>query len=146
MLLDYQRLTQELTPLQPSLFVQGATVSDVPDDVLAAYDAPFPDESYCAGPRQLPLLMALTPSSECARVNRRTLQLLTGFDGPFLTAFSDGDPGTRWLGRGAPGTRAAGAGAGHHVTIEDAGHFLQEDRGAELADVVARLIAETPPE
>ena len=45
MLLDYQRLTQELTPFRPSLFVQGATESEVPDAVLAAYDAPFPDES-----------------------------------------------------------------------------------------------------
>ena len=71
-LLDYQRLTQELTPLRPSLFVQGATASAVPDDVLAAYDAPFPDETFCAGPRQLPLLMGLTPSSACARLNRRT--------------------------------------------------------------------------
>ena len=62
-LLDYQRLTQELTPFQPSLFVQGATASDVPDDVLAAYDAPFPDEAFCAGPRQLPLFMGLTPGA-----------------------------------------------------------------------------------
>ena len=67
MLLDYQRLTQELTPFRPSLFVQGATEWEVPDAVLAAYDAPFPDETFCAGPRQLPLLMGLTPASECAR-------------------------------------------------------------------------------
>ena len=49
MLLDYQRLTQELTPFRPSLFVQGATESDVPDAVLAAYDAPFPDEIVLRG-------------------------------------------------------------------------------------------------
>jgi haloalkane dehalogenase len=145
MLLDYQRLTQELSPFVPSLFVQGATVSEVPDDVLAAYDAPFPDESLCAGPRQLPLLMGLTPGSACARINRRTFEMLAGFDGPFLTAFSDGDPGTGgWaevLREHVPGARKQA-----HVTIEGAGHFLQEDRGAELSDVVARLLAETPPE
>jgi haloalkane dehalogenase len=145
MLLDYQRFTQELMPLRPSLFVQGATASAVPDDVLAAYDVPFPDESFCAGPRQLPLLMGLTPGSACARINRRTFELLAGFDGPFLTAFSDGDPGTAgWaevLQEHVPGARNQS-----HVTIEGAGHFLQEDRGAELAEVVARLIAETPPE
>jgi haloalkane dehalogenase len=145
MLLDYQRLTQELSPFVPSLFVQGATMSEVPDDVLVAYDAPFPDESFCAGPRQLPLLMGLTPGSACARINRRTFELLAGFDGPFLTAFSDGDPGTSgWaevLQQHVPGARKQ-----THVTIEGAGHFLQEDRGAELADAVARLIAETPPE
>jgi haloalkane dehalogenase len=142
-LLDYQRLTQEVTPFRPSLFVQGATASDVTDDVLAAYDAPFPDEAFCAGPRQLPLLMGLTPSSSCARLNRRTLEALASFEGPFLTAFSDGDPGTGgWaevLQAHVPG--AAGRG---HVTIEGAGHFLQEDRGALLADVVAAFVAASP--
>ncbi len=142
-LLDYQRLTQELTPFRPSLFVQGATASEVPGPVLAAYDAPFPDEAYCAGPRQLPLLMGLTPSSACARLNRRTGEALAGFEGPFLTAFSDGDPGT---GGWAEVLRdlVPGAGEQPHVTVSGAGHFLQEDRGAELADVVARLVAATP--
>jgi haloalkane dehalogenase len=143
-LLDYQRLTQELTPLRPSLFVQGATTSQVPDDVLAAYDAPFPDETFCAGPRQLPLLMGLTPTSACARLNRRTFEVLERFDGPFLTAFSDGDPGTGgWadvLSERVPGARGR-----DHVTVTGAGHFLQEDRGAELADLVARFVGETPP-
>jgi haloalkane dehalogenase len=135
-LLDYQRLTQEITPFRASLFVQGATASEMPESVLAAYDAPFPDEAFCAGPRQLPLLMGLTPSSACARVNRRTLDALAGFGGPFLTAFSDGDAGTGgWaevLREHVPG--AAG------ITLGGAGHFLQEDRGADLADIVAQLV------
>ncbi len=143
-LLDYQRLTQELTPFRPSVFVQGATVTEVSEPVLAAYDAPFPDEAFCAGPRQLPLLMGLTPGSACARLNRRTMDALTGFDGPFLTAFSDGDPGTGgWaevLRQHVPG--AAGR---SHVTLAGAGHFLQEEQGAELADVVAELMEATPP-
>jgi len=143
-LLDYQRLTQELTPFRPSLFVRGATEWEVPDAVLAAYDAPFPDETFCAGPRQLPLLMGLTPASECARLNRRTMRALATFDAPFLTAFSDGDPATRgWaevLQEHVPG--AAGQ---HHVTVEGAGHFLQEDGGIPLADVVARFVGESTP-
>jgi haloalkane dehalogenase len=142
-LLDYQRLTQELMPLQPSLFVQGATASDVPDDVLAAYDAPFPDEVFCAGPRQLPLLMGLTPSSECAQLNRRTMEALGRYEGPFLTAFSDGDPGTGgWaavLQAAVPGAQ----GRAHH-TLTGAGHFVQEDRGADLADLTAALVEDTP--
>jgi haloalkane dehalogenase len=142
-LLDYQRLTQELVPFRPSLFVQGATASEVPEPVLAAYDAPFPDEALCAGPRQLPLLMGLTPASACAQLNRRTMDALARFDGPFLTAFSDGDLATRgWedvLRAHVPG----GAGRSH-VSIGGAGHFLQEDRGHELAEVVARLVEETP--
>jgi haloalkane dehalogenase len=144
MLLDYQRLTQELSPFAPSLFVQGATVSDVPDAVLAAYDAPFPDESFCAGPRQLPLLMGLTPASACARVNRRTMHALAEFDGPFLTAFSDADPATRGWAEVLQ-AHVPGAAGRAHVTMEDAGHFVQEDRGAELADVVAGLVGSAPP-
>jgi haloalkane dehalogenase len=144
MLLDYQRLTQELTPFRPSLFVQGATESDVPEAVLAAYDAPFPDESFCAGPRQLPLLMGLTPGSACARLNRHTMGALAVFDRPFLTAFSDGDPGTGgWaevLQAHVPGAHGLA-----HVTLEGAGHFLQEDRGADLADVIGRFVGNTPP-
>jgi haloalkane dehalogenase len=142
-LLDYQRLTQQIAPFRPSLFVQGATTSELPDPVLAAYDAPFPDEASCAGPRQLPLLIGLTPASECARLNQRTLEVLAGFEGPFLTAFSDGDPGTRgWeqvLRQHVPG--AAGL---SHPTVTGAGHFLQEDRGGELADIVAQLVEDTP--
>jgi haloalkane dehalogenase len=144
MLLDYQRLTQEVTPFRPSLFVQGATESDVPEAVLAAYDAPFPDETFCAGPRQLPLLMGLTPSSECARLNRRTLRALADFHGPFLTAFSDGDPATRgWA--DVLQAQVPGAAGRRHVTVEGAGHFLQEDAGIPLADVVARFVGGTPP-
>jgi haloalkane dehalogenase len=142
-LLDYQRLTQELSPFRPSLFVQGATASDVPDAALAAYDAPFPDEAFCAAPRQLPLLMGLTPSSSCARVNRRTLDALAGFNGPFLTAFSDGDPGTGGWGEVLQ-AHVPGAAGRDHVTFAGAGHFLQEDRGTELADVVAHFVAATP--
>jgi haloalkane dehalogenase len=142
-LLDYQRLTQEVVPFRPSLFLQGATVSELGTSVLAAYDAPFPSEAFCVGPRQLPLLMGLTPGSACARLNRRTLTALGRLDLPFLTAFSDGDPGTAgWaevLQSHVPG--AAGRG---HVTLAGAGHFLQEDRGRELADVIARFVATTP--
>jgi haloalkane dehalogenase len=88
--------------------------------------------------------MGLTPTSACARLNRRTFEVLAGFDGPFLTAFSDGDPGTGgWaevLSERVPGARGQ-----EHVTVTGAGHFLQEDRGAELADVVARFVMQTPP-
>lgn len=142
-LLDYQRMTQELPSFQPSLFVQGATEREVEPAVLAAYDAPFPDETYCAGPRQLPMLMGLTPHSECARQNRRSLAALRAFDGPLLTAFSDGDVATRgWdavLRDLVPGAKGQA-----HTVIGGAGHFVQEDRGAELAEVIDRFVREAP--
>jgi haloalkane dehalogenase len=144
MLLDYQRLTQELTPFQPSVFVQGATTTVVTDSVLAGYDAPFPAEEFCAGPRQLPLLMGLTPSSACARLNRHTMQALAGFTRPFLTPYSDGDPGTRgWdavLRAHVPGAHGL-----EHPVLAGAGHFVQEDRGHELAEVIAAFVDSSPP-
>jgi haloalkane dehalogenase len=143
MLLDYQRLTQELTPFHPSLFVQGATASEVPDAVLAAYDAPFPDETFCAGPRQLPLLMGLTPDSACAGLNRRIMRTLAAFDAPFLTAFSDGDPATRGWAEVLQ-AHVPGAAGRAHVTIANGGHFLQEDCGPELAEAVASFVGRTP--
>jgi haloalkane dehalogenase len=142
-LLDYQRLTQELEVLQPSLFVQGATADDVAPPVLAAYDAPFPDEGFCAGARQFPLLMGVTPASECARRNRRTLDFLRSFDRPLLTAFSDGDPSTagweRVLQQAVPGAEGQ-----PHTVLAGAGHFLQEDRGPEFGAVIARFVRANP--
>ena len=142
-LLDYQRLTQELPALHPSLFVQGATIHDIEQTVLAAYDAPFPDESFAAGARQFPILMGLTPASECARLNRRTLEALGAFTGSFLTAFSDGDPSTRgWdqvLRRAVPHARTT-----QQVVVADAGHFLQEDKGLEFGEIIARFVSDNP--
>jgi haloalkane dehalogenase len=143
-LLDYQRITQEVYPFLPSLFVQGATVRDLSDAELAAYDAPFPDETFCAGPRQLPLLMGLTPGSACARQNRRTMEALASFDRPFLTAFSDGDPSTRGWERIFE-EYVPGAAGQAHCLIGGAGHFLQEDKGPELALGVARFMGGDPP-
>jgi haloalkane dehalogenase len=142
-LLDYQRLTQELTPFQPSVFLQGATTSVLEDPVLAAYDAPFPSEEFCAGPRQLPLLMGLTPSSACARLNRRTMAALAAFEGPFLTAYSDTDPGTAGWDE-VLRTHVAGARGLTHPELAGGGHFVQEDRGRELADVIAGFIGSSP--
>jgi haloalkane dehalogenase len=142
-LLDYQRITQEIVQFRPGLFVQGGTTTELPDDVVAAYNAPFPEESFCAGPRQLPLLMGLTQASTCARQNKRTLKALEAFDRPFLTAFSDGDPSTQGWERFFQ-EHVPGAADQSHVVIEGAGHFLQEDQGDELADVIHRFIAANP--
>jgi haloalkane dehalogenase len=142
-LLDYQRLTQELPEFHPSLFVQGATLSEVPPPVLEAYDAPFPDERACAGARQFPVLMGLTPGSGCARQNRRTWAELGSFDRPFLTAFSDGDPSTQGWDNVLRGVIPGASGQAHCV-IAGAGHFLQEDKGPELGSAVAAFIAANP--
>ncbi len=137
-LLDYQRMTQELAPLKPSLFVAGATQKQLTEAELAAYDAPFPHETYCAGPRQLPLLMALTPNSECARTNSRTLASLREFPGTLLTAYSDGDAPTKGWDLILQGT-CPGAANQPHTTLSG-GHYVQEDAGPELARLVVEVM------
>jgi len=112
------------------------------DDVVEAYDAPFPDESYKAGPREFPSLIPTTPDDPAAPANRRAWEVLGRWTKPFLTAFSDSDPITR--GADAPmRERIPGARGRAHVTIEGAGHFLQEDKGEEFADLVVRFVRDT---
>jgi haloalkane dehalogenase len=119
--------------------VKGACVNDLPADVIAAYDAPFPDDSYKAGPRQFPLLVPAEPNDPASEANRKAWQILQQWEKPLLTAFSDGDPVTK--GGERPFQKLVpGAQNQPHVTIKAAGHFLQEDKGEELALVVVDFI------
>lgn len=108
----------------------------------AAYDAPFPDESFKAGARRFPLLVPITPEHGSVAENKAAWKVLEKFTRPFLTAFSDSDPvtkgGERIFQNRVPGTKGQ-----KHVTITDAGHFLQEDKPDEIADVIDRFVAST---
>ncbi len=115
--------------------VRGVCARPVSDAVVAAYDAPFPDERYRAGARQFPLLIPITPDDPGAALNRETWKVLQGFERPFVTAYSDGDPSTAgW--DAIFRARVPGARGRENVTIERAGHFLQEDAGEELAQII----------
>jgi haloalkane dehalogenase len=109
------------------------------DAVRAAYDAPFPDETFKAGPRVMPTLVPTSPDDPAAEANRAAWEVLSRWTRPFLVAFSDGDPITRDM---APILRKLipGAAGLDHPTIEGAGHFLQEDAGDRLGRVVAELV------
>ncbi len=133
--LDWQAFSQRADPPFPVAFVlQNATTTTLPPEVLAAYEAPFPDDSYLAGARVFPVLVPTGPDDPGAVDNRAAWPGLAAFDRPFVTAFSDGDPvtsgGDRVFQR-----RVAGAAAQPHVTLSG-GHFLQEDAGGELGEVV----------
>ena len=140
---SWQRFSQEVPVLPIGRILRGGTVVDVADDVVAAYDAPFPDERYKEGARQMPALVPTHPDDPAADANRRAWAALGEFDRPFLCAFSDGDPITRGAERRFIEV-VPGAAAQDHVTITGAGHFLQEDKGEELAAVVAAFIDRTP--
>jgi haloalkane dehalogenase len=138
-LLDYVLFYQRSPDIVPSFFLE-AVAGPLPADVLAAYDAPFPDRSYTSGLRQLIALIPLTRNDPGAAIGRATMAVLEQWQKPFLTAYSDGDPATRGWDR-VFRQRVPGAHGQDHVTIAGAGHFVQEQRGEELGAIIAGFVA-----
>jgi haloalkane dehalogenase len=138
----WQRTSQSMPVFHAGGIVKGACATELSPEVIAAYDAPFPDDRYLAGARQFPLLVPTTPDDPAAEPNRRAWHALERWTKPFLTAFSDGDPITRGADRVLQ-SRIPGAQGQPHTTILGAGHFLQEDKGEELAQIVLDFIAHT---
>jgi haloalkane dehalogenase len=112
-------------------------------EVVAAYDAPFPDDRFKAGARVFPTLVPISTDDPSSKANIAAWQVLERFDKPVLTAFSDADPVTKGGDRGFQ-QRVPGTSGQPHTTIVNAGHFLQEDAGEELAHVVNDFVARTP--
>ena len=121
---------------QPSIevgsFVQWGCQQQMTDAVRAAYDAPFPDDSFCAGPRAMPGLVPASTNDPATEANRAAWAALSASPTPMLVAFSDSDPITGPMAaifaqamRGAQGI--------DHPVVRGAGHILQEDAGEELA-------------
>ncbi|MEO7735500.1 MAG: haloalkane dehalogenase [Kofleriaceae bacterium] len=135
----WQQFSQTVPVLPIGGIVKNGCHQPLAPEVQAAYDAPFPDETYKAGARQFPLLVPTRPDDPAAPANRAAWEILQRWDRPFLTAFSDQDPITR----GAERTLQKlipGAAGRTHPTITGGGHFLQEDRGEQLAQVVIDFI------
>ena len=133
---EFRRAVEKTEVLDIARLVAAGCVRPVAEDVRAAYDAPFPEERAKAGARAMPGLVPTRPDDPASEANRVAWEVLSTSELPFLVAFSDSDPIT---GAMAPilhklvrGTRGLS-----HPTIQDAGHFLQEDAGAELGRVVA---------
>jgi haloalkane dehalogenase len=139
-LVDYVLYYQRAPNIVPSLFV-NAVSGPLPADVLAGYDAPFPDRSFKAGLRQLTALIPLTRNDPGAVIGRATMAALEQFRRPFLTAYSDGDPPTRgW--DAVFRERIPGAAGQNHTTITGAGHFVQEQQGEELGQIIVRFVGQ----
>jgi haloalkane dehalogenase len=146
--MQWRAATEELSANnKPKLLDIGLTsggfVTKLPPEVLAAYYAPFPDERYMAGMAKWPLLVPVTPDDPGARIFIEAKNALRTWQKPALVMFSDSDPVT-----------AGGDGFFRHIiptakdqpeiTIKDAGHFLQEDKGVEVAQNVMDFIERTP--
>jgi haloalkane dehalogenase len=140
--LRWQEFSQKAPELQVGNIVRGGCRTQLAPEVVAAYDAPFPDDRYKAGARVFPLLVPTRPDDPASAANRAAWDVLRRWEKPFLTAFSDEDPITRGGDRAfqgmVPGTKGQ-----PHTTITGGGHFLQEDRGEELAAVVVAFIKGT---
>ena len=119
--------------------VAGVGVNRMPDDVRRGYDAPFPDASYKSAALQITCCIPITDDMPGVAENRKAWAVVEKFDRPFLTAFSDGDPSTKaW--ETVFRQRVAGAKGQPHVEIAGAGHFVQEEKGPELAKVLVGLM------
>jgi haloalkane dehalogenase len=126
----------ERTPDLPiGMIIQGATTTDLPPEVVAAYEAPFPSAESKAGAQRFPLLVPLTEDDPGVPEMIETREALASWDKPVLVAFSDTDPVFPFPKSGDRFTELIPT-AGEQVRIEGAAHFLQEDRGREIADAM----------
>jgi haloalkane dehalogenase len=138
----FRDATQKAEVFDVPRFVQSGCESTLTPEIRAAYDAPFPEERYKIGARTFPLLVPASPDDPSAPANRAAWDVLSKWEKPFLTAFSDKDKIFKgldtFLQKIVPGT------AGQpHTTITDAGHFLQEDKGEDLARAIVEFVEST---
>ena len=135
----WRDFSQTVEPFPAGRIVYGGTTQKLSEAEVAAYDAPFPDETHQAGARQFPMLVPTSPDDPASAANRAAWEVLRTLDTPVLTAFGADDrvmAGVDKLFQKLPG--AAGQ---PHTILPEAGHFLQEDVGPELAALVLRFIA-----
>ena len=137
--LFFKKLCASAKKLPIGRILKSGCVSDLSDSVLAGYRAPFLDEKHQSGAKIFPSLIPLEVENPEALVNRKAWENLRNWKKPFLTLFSDSDPITRrgdlFFRRMIPGTKNM-----PHQTIVGAGHFLQEDKGVQLAEIICDFI------
>ena len=124
--------------------VRAGCVTPLSPAEIAAYNAPFPAARFKACVREFPTLVPIRPDDPERENNERAWRVLEAWRKPFLTLFSSRDPITR----GGDLTfqkRVPGAQGQAHATTRGAGHFLQEDKGPELAAAISSFIRGTPP-
>ena len=137
--LNWRKFSLEVPDFDAGAIITMGCLKPVPQDIASAYNAPFPDDTYKEGARIFPSLVPIEPNDPASQANRKAWDVLSRFDKPFLTAFSDGDPITRGgeeiFKKRVPGTKDQ-----PHTTIKGGGHFLQEDCAEEFAEVIVDFI------
>ena len=133
---------REFLQIKPDLHVGGqvrnGTTKGIDENALAAYNAPFPDDDHKQGVRQFPNLVPGTPRTPSAEPNKEAWKILREWKKPFLCAFSDKDPIFSGVENSfyklIPGCKDM-----PHVTIQNAGHFLQEDQPEACVDAILSI-------
>jgi haloalkane dehalogenase len=138
----WQNFSQAVPEFDAGRIVAGGCRTKLSDDIIAAYSAPYPDQTYVAGARKFPMLVPTRPDDPASAANRAAWDVLRTWDKPFLCAFSDEDPVTKGADRLFK-EMVPGCTGQPHTTIAGGGHFLQEDRGEELANAVVDFIKST---
>lgn len=133
------------SPLFPiGRIVNSGSYTRLTPEVMAAYDAPFPDDTFKAGARAFPRLVPTEPDDPAVPANRAAWAALGRWEKPFLTAFGKKDPILGWadrvLQKHIPGARGQ-----PHRDLLGASHFVQEDAGAELAEIIIEFVRATAP-
>ena len=141
--LRFREVVRTAPALSVSRLIQSGCRTPLPPAVLAAYEAPFPDQAFAAAVRAMPELVPTYPQDPASEANRAAWRRLSAWDKPFLVAFSDRDPIT---GSMAPVLERAVPGAAgiEHPVLTGAGHFLQEDAGERLGAVIAEFVRAHP--
>ena len=129
------KFSQEVPVFPVGMIVNGGCQRELTAAEIAAYDAPFPDESYKEGARQFPVLVPITPEHASVAENKAAWTVLERFDRPVLTCFSDKDAVTAG-GEKSFIARVPGAAGQPHTIIRGAGHFLQEDAADDLVALI----------
>jgi haloalkane dehalogenase len=141
-MLTWLAQSQRAPGIQAGALVRGMH-PDMPAEIAAAYDAPFPDDDHLVAVRQFAMLIPLQPADEGAVRNRATWEALAKFQEPFLTVYGDSDPCTGgW--DAIFQERVPGAKHQAHVTLAGASHFLGEDRPKEFAKAVLDFVGGYP--
>lgn len=139
----WQQFSQETPVFNAGGTIKSGTTTELSQAVIDAYDAPFPDESYKEGARQFPVIVPTTPDDPASQKNRDAWGKLSKWTKPFITLFSDSDPvtggGDKIMQKLIPGTKGQA-----HATIANGGHFLQEDQGVKVAELLIQFIADNP--
>ena len=131
--LAWRDFAEKNPDLPVGFVIQGGTTTELPEDVVAAYEAPFPTVESKAGAAQFPLLVPTSDDDGAAASMRAVADALGGWEKPTLLAFSDTDPVFPYPKAGDRFIEMIPA-AAEQVKIEGAAHFLQEDRGELIAN------------